>query len=120
MHVMIDIETLSTRTDAVILQIGAVAFEPLFGGKVSVGDAYSRYVDFTNQPRHVDADTLIWWLEQDHARDVLVRGLRSDDALDLAEVLQGFGEWYAGLQPSGVWSHGAAFDIPILESAPGP
>ena len=44
MDVMLDLETLGTRPDAAIIQIGAVLFEPRSGGMVLNGKAFSMHV----------------------------------------------------------------------------
>ena len=65
--VMIDIETLATRNDAAIIQIGAVTFDPETGAigadqlLVSVDSAF--YEDST-QPFHVCEKTQAWWNKQ--------------------------------------------------------
>ncbi|MEO1208363.1 MAG: 3'-5' exonuclease, partial [Cyanobacteria bacterium J06638_20] len=74
----------------------------------------------------LDQGTLSFWLGQgDKARSMLVQGLQNDgvpllDALTSlmtwpAETgIPGFESW---ADVDGLWSNGAAFDIPILENA---
>lgn len=59
--VMIDIETLATTDDAVILEIGAVCFDR---ERRLVGEAFSLTLDYLSQPgRRVDMETVAWWLD---------------------------------------------------------
>jgi hypothetical protein len=58
--VMIDIETLATTEDAVILEIGAVVFDR---SRRLVGESYSVTLDYLGQGnRRTDLETVLWWL----------------------------------------------------------
>jgi hypothetical protein len=61
-HVMVDLETLSTKSNAAILAIGAVKFTPEKG----VYDNYYQVV--TTPPEtegfHISTETLEWWTKQ--------------------------------------------------------
>jgi hypothetical protein len=62
--VMVDIETLSTRLNAVVLSIGAVAFDPYSD---QIGHSFSIQLDPQEQMekgRHVDINTIKWWMGQ--------------------------------------------------------
>ena len=64
-HAMIDLETLSTNPNAVILTLGAVKFDPYTVMK-PYDDLYFR-VDVDSQTemgRDVMQDTLDWWGKQ--------------------------------------------------------
>jgi hypothetical protein len=61
-HIMIDIETLSTRPDALVLSVAAVAFTPY-----KVSTPISCEIVFegrTQSHRHIDFDTVCWWQNQ--------------------------------------------------------
>ena len=62
---MMDIETLSTRPDAVILTVGACKFDP-YTQTETTGDFYLRInVDEQAQlGRHIDENTVAWWGQQ--------------------------------------------------------
>lgn len=126
-HVMIDTETLSLSANALVMQIGAAEFFPEQG---TVGRTFCRYVSLGSgmaAGRTVDPDTILYWLSaDDDARLRLVEGLR--EAVPLAQALFELSEWMMvgngrqGLgrrteEPDGVWSHGAAFDVPILQES---
>lgn len=110
--VMIDIETLSTGSNAAVLSIGAVKFNPNTG---VMGETFHQRVNFTEavtgQIGQVDIDTVKWWITQDAAagKDVV-----SGEA-SLAEVLNNFSQ-FLGLQAI-PWGNGATFDITILDNA---
>lgn len=111
-HVMLDLETLSTDANAHILSIGAVAFHPLLGieRRFHVGL-------FNNDPRaHVDVHTVSWWFnkDQDLARDELNRL----EKVDYLTALEGFALWLNELGGEvRIWGNGAAFDNVILANA---
>lgn len=113
---MIDLETLSVQTDAVIVSVGAVKFDPERG---VLGDTFYSAVDLTcyNQaPRvgqyAVDGKTLMWWVDQGEA----ARAVFNDpNAKHIFEVLMGLSHFVR--DSTYVWSNGANFDIPILEHA---
>jgi len=115
-HVMVDLETASTASDAAILSIGAVAFDPdnlefrrSFYLNVSLRSCLAENLRF-------DASTFYWWARQDSSAGEAIQG----DQLPLRNVLADFGEFLSGLgspQQTRMWSNGATFDIPILENA---
>ena len=113
-HVMVDLETLSTRKDAAVIQIGAVYFDPYeSAGADGTKAPFSEYVWDTSG--RMDLSTVLWWMRQDSARNmakmVEARGK------DLPQVLDDLGAWYRTLgRIEGVWSHGASFDLAILST----
>lgn len=116
MHIMIDLETLSTRVNAVITQIGWCAFDPASEG---VMWHESRRPNIPNQmytlKRAVDWQALSWWNDQHiDARNRMYSAL-SDCTLE--SWLMEFAAAYNWSQVEGLWSHGASFDIPIIENA---
>lgn len=122
-HVMIDIETLGTATDAALVQLGAVRFDP-FGnvdgtnsGAISQPDSAFRMQVHMNDPLigHVDAPTVRWWLTQPERTQQKVF---FDDPKPLADVLDAFQAWVEAQGPvEGFWAKGSEFDFTILRSA---
>ncbi len=110
--IMIDLETLSTRPDAMIVAIGAVKFGP-----EGLGEEYYAVVDTRYAVGHIDAMTVAWWMRQgEEAREIFQEGFRNTKHIAAAlEGLIGF----VGDAPDQVrvWGHGASFDLPIIESA---
>lgn len=121
MHLMIDLETLSTAVDAAITQIGLAPFridgtDPLEEGVLINVDPQSC-IDLGMR---VDWSTTHWWMMQSQeARDALPRpgeGLPLPDALDEVEdYILGLAQRHPG--DLKIWSNGATFDIPILGHA---
>lgn len=114
--VMIDIETLSTRPDAAIVSIGAVAFDMR---KLVVGDRFYRNVDLRSSAAaggHIDPDTVLWWMRQsDTARSALQRNRSTlPDALDALTDFLASCAPLAAIRP---WGNGVDFDMVILASA---
>lgn len=118
--VMVDIETLASRPDAVIVSIGAVIFEP-DGHQVTLSPDTSFHVRvLLNQPtRAIDPKTVAWWMQQ--APDAQQELLASDEerlplkvALGkLGTFMRSAGDWGA----TTVWSHGSDFDLVVLGHA---
>lgn len=110
-HIMIDLETLSTRMDAAILSIGAVRFGP--DGVTQ--DAFYRAITIdsnTAAGRHISGGTLAWWMGQsEEARAVFT----DPAAVSMATALVDLRIWLG--EGAIVWGNGANFDISILESA---
>ena len=64
MDIMLDIETLSTRPESVVLTLGAVKFSP-WASDVNTDDGLYVRVNVDEQlesGRHVQQDTIDWWV----------------------------------------------------------
>lgn len=112
-NLMIDIETLGTRSNSVIMSVGAVLFdlkdyrEVLLHRKISIQSC----LDVGLQ---VDGNTIEWWLKQSPEN---IERLMTGERYQLSTVLHELSslslyqkQWY-------VWSHGSIFDIVLLENA---
>lgn len=117
MHLMIDLETLSTLPNAPILQIGLVAFEP-------DGRGYSTCLRWDVDPQSClelglcpEWSTIAFWMQQAREQTTASERIMYGDHTHLADALQELADVVAQLQTSCVWSHGAGFDLPILRSA---
>lgn len=124
-HCMIDLETLSTRVDAAIIQIGAVFFDARSGGRIFNDKALSVHVKVQDGGGAIDNGTLGWWLQQPHAPEV-GKKLWADDTPTLALALEALHQFpydqdIPGLESwddvQGIWSKGPSFDMAILKSA---
>lgn len=112
-HIMIDLETLGTTVDSVILSIGAVKFD-LDSDKMDDAGFYASVSIDSNLDigRVVNESTINWWMKQSaEARQVFAEPKQSLEA-----ALASLSEW-AGRCQRIVWSNGANFDIPMLEHA---
>ncbi len=116
--VMIDLETLATSTDAAILTIGAVKFDP-FGRDVQEPAMDSFYVrvnlDSCDEIGLVsNDDTIAWWANQDAAVKEEAFG-DGADRLHIRDAMDQLYKFCWGAKR--IWSNGAAFDVPICETA---
>lgn len=112
-NVMVDLETLSCDVDAVIVSIGAVAFDPdtgVLGGEfeclISIDDSVANGFKVCDE-------TVEWWLDlPDVARKQL------NGHVGVEAVLVAFSEWLGGLcdrDDLRLWGNGARFDLGKLE-----
>ena len=112
MHdIMVDLETLGTYNDTVILSIGAVYFNRDTG---ETGQEFYTVLaknSGANKERTVSGDTLEWWETQ--SRKVYDKAMSG--TTDLEDALIGLRKF---IHPKcKVWGNGATFDISILEDA---
>lgn len=115
-NVMVDIETLGTSGDCVILSVGACGYDR--GGELKSFYEHIAIADSLDYGCQVDADTLMWWFRQgEGARMAIVDGQKKSLRLDT--VLKDFAMWLATnfTDKFTIWSNGASFDIPILANA---
>lgn len=113
--IMIDLETLATTPDAAILTIGAVKFDP-FGDDVKNPKCEKFYVrvdlDSCDRIGLVTNDaTIEWWAQQEQAAQD--EAFSPDNRLDIVDAMDQLYKFCWGAKR--VWSHGAAFDVPICE-----
>ena len=113
-HCMIDLETLHTCPNAIILTLGGIKFNP-YSDTEPYDQIYVK-IDIDNQSelgRQSSDDTLSWWSKQpekakNEAFDVNNRLLLSDSLTKLTK-------WVWGADT--IWGHGYGFDLTILEDA---
>jgi hypothetical protein len=111
-HCMIDLETMAVTPDAVILTLGAVHFNPYGNG---IGEKLYFRVNIDDQDvlgRTVDPSTLEWWGKQDPA--IMEEAFSEKDRIPLVEAMDKFHKFAWGC--SHFWSHGATFDLVMLEN----
>jgi hypothetical protein len=114
---MIDLETLATSTDAAILTIGAVKFDP-FGKDIEEPEMDSFYVrvDLDSCDElglAVNDDTIAWWAQQ--SKEAQDEAFGTENRIHIREAMDKLYKFCWGAKR--VWSNGAAFDIPICETA---
>lgn len=111
---MLDLETLSTKSNAVIIAIGAVKFDP------KEKKIYDRFYSRVDSQSCIDAgmdisgNTILWWLQQSEGARSEFKGILPK----LQIVLDAFSMW-AHKEPRAieVWGNGATFDNVILTNA---
>lgn len=111
--IMVDLETLGTVADSVILSIGAVKFD-LETGKIDDDGFYASVSVESNlqMGRRISEDTLLWWFKQPAAAQQVF--FEPKETLETAIVQ--FSDWI-GTDDYNIWSNGADFDIPMLAHA---
>jgi len=115
--IMIDLETLATSTDATILTIGAVKFDP-FGKDIEepAMDSFYVRVDLDSCDElglAVNDDTIAWWAQQ--SKEAQDEAFGTEGRIHIREAMDKLYKFCWGAKR--VWSNGAAFDIPICETA---
>lgn len=113
-NVMIDLETLGTSKNALILSFAAVRFDIETGQRLSS-------VQFKIDPEScekvglkIDASTVFWWLRQKkEAQIMLVEAVRTP----LEEALMTLHLFINRVENTCVWGNGATFDLSILANA---
>ncbi|MCV6612883.1 MAG: 3'-5' exoribonuclease [Amphritea sp.] len=121
-HIMIDIETLGTKPGSVILSIGAVEFDEVFG--TIRNQFYSEIntlscIDFGMRR---DEETLKWWQEQGEEAKALLTRCEDPNAMTVDLALRNLHAWLiniAGgdLKKIKVWANSPSFDLDILAEA---
>jgi hypothetical protein len=110
-RLMIDIETLSLRPTAKVLQIGYTATS-------GAGDIIVPPTDIwiDDPDGHVDPGTEDWWSKQDPAiRALVFAPPEGTAALNWHQSFQHMSDVYAKLGPdTEVWASPAMFDLPII------
>lgn len=110
---MIDLETLGTSADAVIMSIGAVKFDLAKGVIDDAGFYASISIDSNLElGRGISESTVIWWMQQ--AKDA--QAVFHEPKLHLREGLEQFTEWL-GSNKHNVWGNGPTFDLGKLAHA---
>lgn len=108
-HIMLDLETLGTSNNAVILQIGACFFDKV---TAEIGDTFSINIsleDSLSKGFNVDASTIYWWMQQsEEAR----KSVTNPPLATVHYALNSFNVFIKGGN-NRIWSH-SNFDFVIL------
>ncbi len=115
MDFMIDLETLGTKENCVVISIGVVAFnEEGFQGR----DFYAVFnvEEQIVKGRKIDYSTLKWWMSQsEEARKVFTEGSHNVETIlnCLTEYINSFME---DGKSAFIWGNGSIFDISIMQN----
>jgi exodeoxyribonuclease VIII len=118
-HVMVDLETMGKKSNAPVVSIGAVIFDPATG---FLGETFYKVVSLESAVSwgaEIDPSTVIWWMKQSsEARSEIA----NDNAIQLDDALLQFSEFVLENIPGGyktaqIWGNGATFDNTILRSS---
>ena len=116
-HIMIDLETLGTGSNAVVVSISAVIFDMKTG---TLGNEFEIGLDNREQVKKggiIDKETVEWWAKQDQdAKDELSRLIKQP----VTDALNSFNKWIKANfnVPSKIklWGNGATFDNVIVRN----
>ena len=112
-HAMIDLETLSTNPNAVILTIGGVKFNPYTSVIPSQGMYFKVDVDSqTAMDREVMQETINWWGEQ--TKEIQDEAMGEKDRVSLEEMVKKINKFSVGVDV--FWCQGPLFDYAILQN----
>jgi DNA polymerase III epsilon subunit-like protein len=112
-QVSVDIETLGTAENAVILSIGAVKFD-----ETNLYEEFYTTCEIDQQlkdGRTVTGDTIKFWLKQNEAAKSAAFPKEAEHSLYSAT--HAFAEWYGTDNTQLIWAKPATFDITILNNA---
>lgn len=111
----VDIETLGTRADSIILSIGACLRDP----RTKALRTFYIVIDPHQPDRHVDEATVAWWDMPDQAEAKAL--LLDADKHPLRTALSEFARWLRMSVPEEgdrvMWGNGSDFDNAILAHA---
>lgn len=111
--IMLDIETLATTPDAVILSFAAVKFNE-FANDNNYYDQLNLALDVDDQialGRKVDQDTVDWWAKQ----PIEIQEFAfKDQRTGLADFIHTLNKFIVATDR--IWAQGPVFDIAILEN----
>lgn len=114
-HIMLDLETLATDSNALILSVSAVEFE-IETGKI-VSEFYES-LDILEQLLKkntvVSIDTIKWWQEQDDKAKQFLSGKSA--SLPAWSFFEEFNKWIGDPANVYIWGNGAGFDCVILRN----
>lgn len=111
-HIMVDLETLSTRSNAAIVSIGAVAFTFEDG----IGESFLVNVDpvsCAQQGHHVSKETVAWWKTQPKE----VSDAWKVSPKSLHDAMTALNAFVGKDKKQLIWCQGGSFDHPVLQSA---
>jgi hypothetical protein len=112
-HICIDLETLSTRSNAAIVTIAGVKFS-FENNDVETFCVNVNPYEGSQLGLHVSQSTIDWWRSQKpEAVDAW-----KNSRIGIVDALTQFNEFCGdGSKKKKFWSNGSAFDFPILDSS---
>jgi len=113
MDIMLDIETLSTKCNAVVLTVGAVKFDPY--SNADPDDPYYARLDIEKQSlvgRDINSGTLEWWSKQ--SKEIQEEAMDEEDRISVDQFLDDISKYIVGAD--NLWGQGYGFDYGIIET----
>ena len=124
-HIMLDLETLSSQRDAMIVSIGAVRFDldNFTVAERGSDDEFYMIVNLEEKEGYslrIDTATVKWWMQQDER----ARAVFKEQGDKLTTVLSEFNRFvrnnnlpHEAAENTLIWGNGATFDNVILRHA---
>lgn len=110
MKIMLDLETLGTKPNSVILSIGAVAFS-----ENGIHEEFYVNIDLESSIKFgfsIDSSTVYWWLKQSsEAGEVLDK-----NKLSVRGAINKIIEFIDDVEPSEIWANSPSFDCIMLKN----
>ena len=112
-HAMIDIETLGTEPDCVVLSVGACKFDPFTNVEPHTRTLWRPSADEQmNAGRSVLESTLEWWAKlPKHIQD---EAFSEEGRIPLDQFFKDLNKWLWDVDK--IWCQGPQFDMVILEN----
>lgn len=122
MDIMVDLETMSPRSNAAIASIGAVAFDiGVIDSPQTIPEERRFYtvVDLGSQKGfNFDGSSIYWWLQQPkEARDALIPPNEPTEKISIRDALEAFTRWFRKMEGKCAYSYGSTFDLVIMQNA---
>lgn len=112
MELMVDLETMSLKSNALVLSIGAVKFELHNKGVEGKFEVILEVKEQEAKGRDISISTAFWWMNQNAAaRSVFYD---SSNRVAVPHALKQFNDFSKGCDR--IWGNGANFDNVILRS----
>jgi hypothetical protein len=117
--IMIDLETLGKNSNSVILSIAAVQFDIETG---QIGKQFRREIQIQsclNAGLKIDADTLLWWLDQSEEARAVFQKTREGETLQKALIMftAFLNSMKTPIDELSLWGNSARFDLGLLTDA---
>lgn len=115
LHMQIDLETLGTNDNCLVIQAAFVVFDPT-STYINKNASRNFLLDVREQKakRDIDLDTLIWWLKTNP--QLLASLLTTDQRTPVRDFLTCLNETIWNLNIQGIWANSPSFDIDILKT----
>lgn len=116
-HIMIDLETMGSNSNAAIVSIGAVTFDPKTG---ITGDEFEIVINLRSSAYYsqMDAATVVWWIQQNPVAQAIFA--KETPKSTLKAALSDLNTWLESIGDKRelcLWGNGAGFDNVILNNA---
>lgn len=110
---MLDIETLDTGPDSVVLSVGACKFDPWSADEPHSSLYFRLEIDSqVERGRTISENTLEWWGQQDQA--IQDEAFSEEGRVSIEDFFKELNKWLVGVDK--IWCQGPQFDMVMLES----